>query len=80
LIEDSMRGRVGGALNTLMSAANIISMGLAGLAAAAIGTRNVFLASGAIVLLSGVLAYSLFRELRQPPRESASVEPAHESI
>ena len=79
LIEDSMRGRVGGALNTLMSAANITSMGLAGLAAAAIGTRNVFLASGCVVLLSGVLAYTLFRELREP-RDVAPVEPAHETI
>lgn len=74
LIEDSMRGRVGGALNTLVSGANIVSMGLAGLAAAAVGTRNVFLLSGAIVLLSGLLAFALFRELRarsQP--EPASV-------
>ena len=30
-----MRGRVGGALNTLVSAANVTSMGLAGIAAAA---------------------------------------------
>lgn len=79
LIEDSMRGRVGGALNTLISAANITSMGLAGLAAAAIGVRNVFLASGCLVLLSGVLAFWLFRELRETP-DVAPAEPAHEAI
>ncbi|HJS72108.1 MAG TPA: MFS transporter [Acidimicrobiia bacterium] len=79
LIEDSMRGRVNGALNTLISAANITSMGLAGLAAAAIGTRNVFLASGCVVLLSGVLAYSLFRELRET-RDVPQAEPAGETI
>lgn len=64
LIEDSMRGRVGGALSTLVSAANVVSMGLAGVAAAAIGTRNVFLVSGGFVLLAGFLAFWLFRELR----------------
>jgi MFS family permease len=79
LIEDSMRGRVGGALNTLISAANITSMGLAGLAAAAIGVRNVFLASGCLVLFSGVLAFWLFRELRETP-DVAPAEPAHEAI
>lgn len=70
LIEDSMRGRVGGALNTLVSGANVVSMGLAGLAAAAVGTRNVFLISGGLVFLSGLLAFLLFRELRvTPPSE-----------
>jgi MFS family permease len=72
LIEDSMRGRVGGALNTLISAANITSMGLAGVAAAAIGTRNVFLASGILVLISGFIAYRLFRELRPSPSGAGS--------
>lgn len=65
LIDDSMRGRVGGALNTLVSAANVASMGLAGVAAAAIGTRNVFLVSGGVVFLAGLLALWLFRELRE---------------
>jgi MFS transporter, DHA3 family, macrolide efflux protein len=64
LIEDSMRGRVGGALNTLLSGANVLSMGLAGVAAAAIGTRNVFLAAGLLCTLSGVLALWLFRGMR----------------
>jgi MFS family permease len=64
LIEDKLRGRVGGALNTLISAANVTSMGLAGIAAAAIGPRNVFLVSGCVVVASGALAYWLFGELR----------------
>ncbi len=72
LIEDSMRGRVGGALNTLISAANITSMGLAGVAAAAIGTRNVFLAAGILVLMSGLIAYRLFREPRPSPSGAGS--------
>ncbi len=80
LIEDSMRGRVGGAMSTLVSAANITSMGLAGVLAAAIGTRNVFLVSGLIVTLSGALAFWLFKELRDPEAtlsksRETSVEP-----
>lgn len=71
LIEDSMRGRVGGALSTLVSGANIVSMGLAGVAAAAVGTRNVFLLSGALVFISGLLAFVLFRELRSTSRSEA---------
>lgn len=79
LIEDSLRGRVGGAVSTLISAANITSMGLAGVAAAAIGTRNVFLVAGSLVALSGLLAYWLFNEPRRRPYEPATVEPATET-
>lgn len=71
LVEDAMRGRVGGAINTLLSAANVTSMGLAGLAAAAIGTRNVFLLCGGLVLTSGLLAFRLMRELRTGPSLAA---------
>lgn len=56
LIEDDMRGRVGGALSALISGANVLSMGVAGVAAAAIGIRNVFILSGLIVVLAGILA------------------------
>ena len=78
LIDDSMRGRVGGALNTLISGANIASMGLAGVAAAAVGVRNVFLGSGFLVLSSGVLAFWLFRERRSQPYDPMVAEPAPE--
>jgi len=80
LIEDSMRGRVGGALNTLISAANITSMGLAGVTAAAIGTRNVFLASGMLVLVSGLLSYWLFRELRVTPAPPVATKPERGTV
>ena len=70
-----MRGRVGGALNTLVSAANVVSMGLAGVAAAAIGTRNVFLVSGAFVLSAGLLAFWLFRELRDHSEQALNPAP-----
>ncbi len=80
LIEDSMRGRVGGALNTLISAANITSMGIAGVTAAAIGTRNVFLASGSLVLVSGLLSYWLFRELRVTPVPPVATKPGRGTV
>lgn len=76
LISDSMRGRVGGALNTLISAANVASMGLAGIAAATFGTRNVFLASGCLVFFAGILAYWLFRDMRSYPTVETLTHPA----
>jgi MFS family permease len=57
LIEDKMRGRVGGALSAVVSAANVASMGLAGVAAAALGVRNVFVVAGVICSLAGILAW-----------------------
>jgi len=56
LIPDAMRGRVGGALSASISVATILSMGLAGVAAAAFGIRNVFLIAGALAALAGILA------------------------
>jgi hypothetical protein len=41
-------------------------MGLAGVAAATIGIRNVFLASGCLILLAGLLTLWLLREQRLP--------------
>lgn len=79
LIDDSMRGRVGGAINTLLSAANVTSMALAGVAAAAIGTRNVFWVSGCLVLGSGLLAFWLFSELRRQPHNTPAAEVVDET-
>ena len=76
LISDSMRGRVGGALSTLISAANVASMGLAGVAAATLGARNVFMASGCLVFFAGVLAYWLFRDMRSNTSAEAVSHPA----
>ncbi len=73
LVEDRMRGRVGGALNALISGASILSMALAGVAAAAIGVRNVFVVAGAITVCGGVLAASLFKGARPSPLASEPV-------
>lgn len=61
LIPDRMRGRVGGALSALVSGATVVSMGFAGLAAAAIGVRNVFLISGLISAVAGVLSLFMLK-------------------
>ena len=76
LVSDEMRGRVGGALNSLISAATVLSMGLAGVAAAALSVRGVFLGAGLLCSVAGLVAWMLFRgteadEKREP--ESAAV-------
>ncbi|MFQ5522348.1 MAG: MFS transporter [Acidimicrobiia bacterium] len=68
LVEDSMRGRVGGVLNSLISGATIVSMGAAGVAAAAVGTRGVFVAAGVLAGTSGVLGVWLFHGLSTTER------------
>ena len=63
---DEVMGRVAAALNAVVSTANLISMALAGVLAAWVGTRNVFLLSGAVVVLAGVVALGIFRGVAQP--------------
>lgn len=79
LVDDAVRGRVSGAVNTVLSGANVASMGLAGVAAAAIGTRNVFLLCGVLVLTSGLLAYWLLSELRRAPIDNPVIDAVPES-
>jgi MFS family permease len=55
LIPDSMRGRVGGALSASISVASVTSMGAAGVAAAYLGVRGVFVVAGAITVVAGIL-------------------------
>lgn len=62
LVSDRLRGRVGGALNAIISTATVVSMGLAGVGAAAFGVRAVFVAAGAMSILGGVAAWLMFRE------------------
>ena len=73
LIDDEMRGRVGGALNAVVSGANVASMGLAGVAAAALGVRSVFVLAGAICLLAGALSWGLLRGAEEERTQRAVV-------
>ncbi len=60
-VDDSVRGRTGSALNTVLTGANVVSMAFAGTLAAGIGVRNVFLVSGAIGFIAAGLAAWMFR-------------------
>ena len=74
LLPDAMRGRVGGALNALISGATVASMGLAGVAAAAIGVRNVFLLAGIVSAIAGVLAWFMLSGVS--PSAAPEAQPA----
>lgn len=60
-VPDAARGRVMSTLQASMSGASIGSMALAGVLGDLIGIREVFVASGAIVVAGGLLAAALYR-------------------
>jgi MFS family permease len=60
-VPDEMRGRIGSALGTVIGSANVASMALAGVAAAVIGPRGVFVLSGIFAVVAGMLTVWLFR-------------------
>jgi len=60
-VPDNLRGRTGAASNALISTANLISMGAAGLLADALGVRVVFVLGGLLVAASGVVAALMFK-------------------
>jgi len=66
LVPDELRGRVGASMGAAISTASIVSMGFAGVVAAAIGVRNVFAVSGAITVVAGVAAWFIFRGSKEP--------------
>jgi MFS family permease len=72
LIEDRMRGRVGGAIGAVISGANVASMALAGVLAAAIGIRNVFVVAGVVCAAAGVVAWFMLRGLGRGRTERVS--------
>jgi MFS family permease len=76
-VDDRMRGRVGAALNTLMSTASLVSMALAGVSAQLVGLRNVFVVGGAVVVLAGIASAVVFRSAPQttlPEGENTAME------
>ena len=71
-VADAERGRVMAVLQAVMSAASVLSMGLAGIAGDAIGVRAVFFAAGAICAVGFVVALVGFRP-RGSARDAAEV-------
>ncbi|MFN8444166.1 MAG: MFS transporter [Caldilineaceae bacterium] len=60
-VSNDVLGRIGSAMNTIIGAANLLSMASAGLLGALLGIRNVFFIAGLICVLAGLLALRLFR-------------------
>lgn len=60
-VDNQILGRVTSALHAVIQTSNLLSMFLAGVVATAVGTRNVFLISGIIVVLAGLAAFQIFR-------------------
>lgn len=60
-VKDELRGRTGAALSTAVSTASVASMAIAGGAAALMSVRGVFVASGVIAVIAGVVTAFLFR-------------------
>jgi MFS transporter, DHA3 family, macrolide efflux protein len=58
---DELRGRTAAALGSVMSTANIASMGLAGIVAGGIGVRGALALAGAVIGGSAMVAFLLFR-------------------
>jgi len=59
-VDNRLLGRVGAALGTVVGVANITSMALAGVIAAAVGVRAVFVGAGGLAVIAGLLAGWLF--------------------
>jgi len=57
LVPDEKRGRVGSAVNMVIGASSSASLALSGLLGNMIGVQAVFIAAGAITIVSGVAAY-----------------------
>jgi len=79
LVSDNMRGRVGASMGAATSAASIVSMGFAGVLAAAMGIRSVFAVSGAITVAAGAAAVFIFAGTDESPesaKEDRSGQPS----
>jgi MFS family permease len=79
-VSDSLRGRISGALNTVISTSSLVSMGLAGVLATMIGVRSVFVLSGVIIVAAGLASAWVFRKGAKPARTSEDTAPAGMSL
>jgi MFS family permease len=69
-------GRVGAVLSTVTTGANVISMAAAGVIAAAIGVRAVFMVAGLIAIAAGLATVVVFRGSDIPETPLPEVAPA----
>ncbi len=59
-VEDEMRGRVNGALDTMIQIANLASMTFAGVFGDIIGVRTTFILGGIVVIMAGIGSRLIF--------------------
>lgn len=59
-VADEARGRIGSVLSTIITTANVVSMALAGTAAALVGVRGVFVAAGVVGIVAAAVTAVLF--------------------
>ena len=71
-VPNEMRGRVGAALNTVISLASVISMALSGILGDALGIRQVFFLSGTIAMGAGLFAILMMKEPAPQPVMTAT--------
>ena len=76
IVPDEKRGRVESAVNTVISAATTLSMGMAGFLGDLLGLRTVFALAGIITLLSAGMAFYVLREPETGPDSAWEVESA----
>jgi predicted MFS family arabinose efflux permease len=75
IVPDEKRGRVESAVNTIMTAATTLSMGLAGFLGDLLGLRMVFALAGTITLLAAGMAFYVLREPEIMPATAWEIEP-----
>jgi MFS family permease len=73
-VDNKARGRVGAALNSVISVSQLVSMGLAGTLAEIVGVCNVFLAGGVLTLVAGLA----FAAIMRAPGKNSAVAPSSE--
>lgn len=78
-VSDIHRGRVSAAMNTTIQTASLVSMFAAGAVAAAVGVRNVFIISGIITFIAGLVSAWIFKGT-ESGKETAVSTPAEQAI
>ena len=73
-VPDKKRGRVGASFNAVTTAASLISMGLAATFGEMIGLRTVYLLTGILIFLAGLIGFKLLKEPDHIAEDSDSDE------
>jgi MFS family permease len=75
---DHIRGRTVSAAQAVMGTTNVLSMAVAGMAGASLGSRLAFVAGGAFAVVGGILAWLIMRGAA--PQSSAADQAAPEEV